>query len=101
MTKYVSIGRTTLPMLLILQLHAWIPIQANFYLQYFSGRKGQINYCWPSPAQSILVLDPVGTHGHIFVLSKTFTCVEVGPPLRRQGGGFMTTTGHYNLLNTV
>jgi hypothetical protein len=25
-----------------------------------------VNHCWPSPAQSFLVLAPVGTHGQIF-----------------------------------
>jgi hypothetical protein len=43
---------------------------------------GRVNCCSPSPAQSALVSGPVGTHAHIFVLSKTFTCFEIGPPLR-------------------
>jgi hypothetical protein len=43
-----------------------------------------VNCYWPSPAQSFLVSSPVGTHAHIFVLSKTFTCSEMGPPLRRE-----------------
>jgi hypothetical protein len=29
---------------------------------------------------------PVWTHDHIFVLFKTFTCFEMGPPLRREEG---------------
>jgi hypothetical protein len=29
-----------------------------------------VNCCWPSPAQSFLVSGPVGTHDHIFVLSR-------------------------------
>jgi hypothetical protein len=43
--------------------------------------------CWPSPAQSILVSGPVGTHDHIFVPSKT-TCVfwNRAFSLTREGG---------------
>jgi hypothetical protein len=38
---------------------------------------------WPSPAQGFLVPGPIGTHGHICVLSKTFTCFEMEPPPRQ------------------
>jgi hypothetical protein len=37
-------------------------------------------------SQSFFVSGPVGTHDHIFVLSKTFTCFEIGPPLQREEG---------------
>jgi hypothetical protein len=33
-----------------------------------------------------MVSGPVGTHCHIFVLSKTFTCFEMGPPLQWEEG---------------
>jgi hypothetical protein len=46
----------------------------------------QVNCCSPSLAQLILVSGPVGTHEYIFVLSKTSTCFEMGPPLRREEG---------------
>jgi hypothetical protein len=46
----------------------------------------QVNCYWSSPAQSVLVSGPVGPHDHIFVLCKTFTCFEMGPPLRREAG---------------
>jgi hypothetical protein len=44
---------------------------------------GRVNCCWHSQAQPILVSGAVGTHDHTYVLSKTFTCFEMGPPLRR------------------
>jgi hypothetical protein len=43
--------------------------------------------CWPSLAQSFLVLGPVGTHDHIFVLTKIFVCFETRHSLRREQGG--------------
>jgi hypothetical protein len=43
---------------------------------------GRVNYFWPSPTQSISVSGTVGTHDHILVHSKTFTCIEVGPLLQ-------------------
>jgi hypothetical protein len=45
---------------------------------------GQMNCCWPSLAQLILVSGPVGIHTRIFVLSQTFKCFETESPLRRQ-----------------
>jgi hypothetical protein len=47
---------------------------------------GRVYCCWPSPAQSILVSVPVGTQGHIYAISKTFNCSEMGPRLRLQEG---------------
>jgi hypothetical protein len=47
---------------------------------------GRLNCCLPSPAQQILILVPVGTNDHIFILSKTFTYFEMGPPCRREEG---------------
>lgn len=32
----------------------------------FVIQSGPVNHCWPSPAQSFLVLGPVGTHDQIF-----------------------------------
>jgi hypothetical protein len=46
----------------------------------------RVNCCWSSPAESTLFSGPVGTHGDISVLSNTFTCFEMGPPLRREEG---------------
>jgi hypothetical protein len=48
--------------------------------------------CWSSPAQSVLISGPVGTHDHIFVLSKIFTCFEMGPSLREEEGS--DSSGH-------
>jgi hypothetical protein len=41
---------------------------------------GCVNYCWPSPAQSILVSISVGTR------DKTSTSSEMGNSLRREEG---------------
>jgi hypothetical protein len=49
----------------------------------FSLWQGQSsNLLLTSPAQSFLLSGPVGTHDHIFFLSKTFMCFEMGLPLR-------------------
>jgi hypothetical protein len=45
-----------------------------------------VNCYWTSPAQSVLFSGPLGTHDHIFVLSKTFTCFEMGPPFSTRRG---------------
>jgi hypothetical protein len=50
-----------------------------------------LNCFWSSPALSILISGTVGPHDHIFLLSKTFTCFEMGPTLRREER--LTTAG--------
>lgn len=58
---------------------------AMTYRIFGSGRE---NCYWPSPAQSVMVADPVGTHdtARISVPSKTFTCFEMGSHVRRETG---------------
>jgi hypothetical protein len=46
---------------------------------------GRLNCCWSSPAQLFLISRSVGTHEYIS-LSKTFTCFEMGPPIRQEQG---------------
>jgi hypothetical protein len=57
----------------------------NFRTIYYRG-SGRVNCCWSSPVRSVLVSASVRTHDHILVLSKTFMCFEMGPPLRREEG---------------
>jgi hypothetical protein len=45
---------------------------------------GEINYNWPSSAQSI------------FILSKNVMCFEKGPHFRREGA---TIIGHHNFVH--
>jgi hypothetical protein len=47
------------------------------------GRKDKLPLVLAS-SQSVLVSDLGGTHDHIFLLSKTFACFEMGPSLRRE-----------------
>jgi hypothetical protein len=58
----------------------------SYVLTEINPGPGLVNCCWPSPAQSILVSGTVATDDYVFVLSKTFTCFEMGPPLRREEG---------------
>jgi hypothetical protein len=50
------------------------------------------NCCWSSPAQWFLVLDLVGTHDHISVLSRPLRVLKWG--LFFDEGRALTTTGH-------
>jgi hypothetical protein len=50
------------------------------------------NFRWSSSAQSMLVSDPVGTHDHIFALSKTLYVLKWGLLLDKRRN--MTTIGH-------
>jgi hypothetical protein len=64
------------------------------FLSHDSESPGsRVNCYWPSPAQSVLVLGPVGIHDHIFVLSKAFMCFEMGPSFNKRKG--LTTTGDH------
>jgi hypothetical protein len=47
---------------------------------------GRVNCCWSSPAQPVFVSGSVVIHDHIFVLSKTSACFEMGPSLGREEG---------------
>jgi hypothetical protein len=52
-----------------------------------------VNYCWPSPPQSILVSSHVGTHDHIFFLQTSYV-LKWGPPLRESPiGDFPSARG--------
>jgi hypothetical protein len=42
--------------------------------------------CWSSSAQAVLSSGPVGTHCHIYILSKTFACFQMRSLLRRGEG---------------
>jgi hypothetical protein len=53
---------------------------------YCTKQVGRLNCCWPSPAQSFLALVSSTSVTEIFVPSKTCTCFEMGPPLRRRRG---------------
>jgi hypothetical protein len=44
-----------------------------------------VNFCWPSPAKSFLILCPIGAHDHIFVLSNTNFMFYMGTPDRLWG----------------
>jgi hypothetical protein len=44
---------------------------------------GEENYCWLSPAQSLLILGPIETYGHVLFFPD-FRCFETRPPFRRQ-----------------
>jgi hypothetical protein len=70
---------------LYIQRPTCLPHNNRFRLQGQSV--GRVNCCWPSPAHSILVSGPIGTYDQMFILSKTFTCFAMGPPLGREGGG--------------
>jgi hypothetical protein len=39
---------------------------------------GTVNFCWASSAQSFLVSDPVGTHNHVFTLSRLLRVLKWG-----------------------
>jgi hypothetical protein len=52
----------------------------------------QVNCCWPSSAQPLLVSDPYGTQDHSFVLSILLRVLKWGLLFDERRG--LTTTGH-------
>jgi hypothetical protein len=59
-----------------LNVHSHIRLH-GVVLNSLSRGKGRTEMCWwPSPAQSLLVLGPVGTHDQIFVNSKNIYMFE-------------------------
>jgi hypothetical protein len=57
----------------------------SLHIYWFSrGRSvGWLNCCWLQPAQSFLASVSSRSMINIFVLSWTYACFEMGPPLRR------------------
>jgi hypothetical protein len=51
---------------------------------------GRVNWCWTTPAQSMLVSGPVGNHDHISVHAKTYA---FGNVVSDEGRG-LTTAGY-------
>jgi hypothetical protein len=65
----------------------WKELMVCFPVQFSPA-----NCSWPSPAQSLLASGPVGTHNHIFVLSRLLRVLKWGLLFDERRD--MTTTGH-------
>jgi hypothetical protein len=53
---------------------------------------GQMNCCWPSPAQLFQVLGPIRTHDQIFTCFKNTYMFENAVPSSTRGGAFLLST---------
>jgi hypothetical protein len=51
-----------------------------------SGESSSVNYWWPSPATVIIGVGPRRDRWPYFYTFQTFTCLKMGPPIRRNEG---------------
>lgn len=59
-----------------------------------------VNRCWPSAAKLFLVSGPIGTHNHIFILSRILNVLKRGL-LLEQGGDYYWSLPLYRGVTQV